>query len=216
MREDTMNIVFSGSSGSGKTTLLNGLLERANSGQLAFPLPHVLYSQTQDVYNRWGLYTEYAGVNALRETIKSVQYTLFNDRVDTETLLVNQYGGFISDRSLIDIYVYTLLKCYPVLSQWELQHLEGVALCQHNKYTIVFLCEDVKDILVQDEFRSRSYVQEYLFLLVLKNYYMTHNLSYVYVQNEPRDTRIDFVCAYIQQWRHVHGYNNTLYPSTIV
>ena len=185
-----MKIVLTGCSGSGKTAIINGLIEKMTQGTLPFTLPHVLYSQTQDVYNRFGVYTEKQALSLPQDQLKEIQFELFNERVQQEEI----YTDFISDRSILDYFIWTLIRCNGVLTEADVKFLTNKTNYCMEKYDISFIIEsNPKFNTIEDAYKLRSPGQECLYWHAHCNFLQLHPCNSIFVSHCTLKERVQMV-----------------------
>lgn len=194
-----MRVVFTGCSGSGKTTLVNGLIDKMTKGELPFQLPSVLSSRTQTIYSHYGIAREIDSLQLDLQKVKAAQFELFEDRMYWE----DYYDNFVSDRGIVDIYIYTLIKCNAVLSETEIKWLHTKTFEYMSRCTHIFYCYPVIDFTKSnvDSYRMYSYGQEYVYQ-ILHNQFLTCNFTantIHYLGNVSKTHRLDAVISLLKE-----------------
>jgi len=142
---------FSGSSCSGKTSLVNHLYEILKSKGYDVAM---INEVARWVFNRY--FSKYGSLDELRKDSKAYlrfQQKVFDEQQFLENELSQQYDIVLTDGTLLDNTLYTILYCdfreiysyfawlSPIDSSW---------------YDIIFLCEPVQNEVCNDSFRSAS------------------------------------------------------------
>lgn len=122
-----MKVGFSGAGGTGKSVTLNLV-----SPQLKLP---VLKSTNREVFKRHNI-SEIDQESMTATQRWELQQEIFANRIHAE----GKYStsGFISDRTILDNYVYSLVRCYLAMTNEDLDRIEKIVSKNTKEYSAIF------------------------------------------------------------------------------
>ena len=121
-----MRIGFVGVGGTGKTTVLTAV-----NKVLGLP---ILPSVARSVWADFGITEKDMTDNRDYDFALTIQRAIFDKRLLAEM----DYGGFISDRTLLDTYCYMLMWCHQGMTDSVARSLFVVTLENMKKYDAIF------------------------------------------------------------------------------
>jgi hypothetical protein len=121
-----MRIGFTGVGGTGKSTTMELIRETLD-------LP-VLGSTSRSVFEKWNISESDQEKMTPQEKWK-LQREIFDTRLDAEKSYVK---GFLSDRTIVDNYVYCLVRCYEAINSEELSEVEKMVRKNTSQYDVIF------------------------------------------------------------------------------
>jgi len=159
-----VRIALSGPAGSGKTTLMEYVVQNTSN-----PVYTPIYSPTERVYKAHGFNNEKDSLKYESQTVvKEIQLELFE--LCCKNIQDNENSIF--DRCIIDVYIYTLLKCFTSLSKSEIDYLYDNTVFYARMYDEIFyLYPLVSTNLQSTAYRMYSVGQDYLFSKIYDSFY---------------------------------------------
>jgi len=189
-------IGFSGSSCSGKTSLVNRLYG-------------ILKSQGYDVamineVARWVFdryFCKYGSLDELRKDSKAYlrfQQKVFDEQLFLETELSHQYEIVLTDRTLFDNILYTIVYCdFKDVYHFFLSH----SPIDSGWYDIIFLCEPLVNEDCNDGFRSASdFHERFYHYKLLQNWIGRWSNVIVLSEDLDLEERCRIVLRHVERW----------------
>lgn len=119
---------FLGIGGSGKTTLVQYLIQEKILSGIFLP------SCVSRILGTHGILSEKDFIYFTPDQILLAQLDIFYERVAEE----RRFESFISDRTLLDIYVHTMYRCSNVLQNIEYRELQTLTYASLRTYDYLF------------------------------------------------------------------------------
>jgi predicted ATPase len=149
-----MKIVACGAGGTGKTSTMIGIAHEL--GMLFSP------SVSRSVFARWGL-KESDQSSLTPEQQLQLQEEIFYAKLSVDTIT----ESFVSDRSILDSYVYGLIRGYSMVSKQQLLKWETEVRNLLLYYDFVFYFPISSFLAQEDDFRQQGYGYAVLYDSVL-------------------------------------------------
>lgn len=128
-----MKIVFTGMGGTGKTSLVQYCIEEGIIKEPFLPSP------AQHMKAQFNFSTENDIIHAPLEKVLEFQKSLFYYRTTQESTTLD----FVSDRAIIDVFIYTVFRCHSVLLKGVYGMLWSHTLHVTRKYDHIFYVRDM-------------------------------------------------------------------------
>jgi nicotinamide riboside kinase len=187
-----MRIAFTGAGGTGKTTLAKQVSE---SWGLKY-----LTNTARNVMKERGIANEAAQSLMSDEALLDLQWAIFSSFKN----LRETENAFVSDRLILDNYVYALRRCGSAMSAETRQEWEQAAIEDIYKMDLVFYCPAGMFPLVGDGVRQVEVAHQYLIDSAIYGLLCKHAFDrmsgHVYIVNmaDP-ERRIAYVNALVSE-----------------
>jgi nicotinamide riboside kinase len=123
-----MKVAFTGAGGTGKTTMASWLAEQYN-------IPYV-GSVGREAFKQMGIESEAAQETMSEQKLLELQWLIFKLLQAKRT----QYPHFVTDRLIIDNYVYGLRRCGGIVPEEMRKEWEETAVKDLYSFDLVFYC----------------------------------------------------------------------------